>query len=60
MTRLLRAPCSTGHASLIKEEIRKLDPALETDEHVFQVAVVLMAAAFVTGPNTQRLSVFTG
>jgi hypothetical protein len=45
---------------VIKEEISRMDPELETDEHAFQVAVVLMAAAFVTGPNTQRLSAFTG
>jgi hypothetical protein len=45
---------------VIKDQIRQLDPELETDEHAFQVAVVLMAAAFVTGPNTKRLSAFTG
>jgi len=50
-----------GTLDVIKEEIRKLDPGLESDdEHAFQTAVVLMAAAFVTGPNTLRLSVFTG
>jgi hypothetical protein len=45
---------------VINDEIRRLDPGLETDEHAFQVAVVLMAAAFVTGPDMKRLSIFTG
>ena len=38
---------------VIKQEIRRLDPGLEeANEHGFQVAVVLMDAAFVTGPNS--------
>ena len=39
----------------IKEEVQLLDPNLDEDDDGFQVAVVLMSAAFVTGPNTEGL-----
>jgi hypothetical protein len=44
----------------IKEEVQRLDPNKNEDEHGFQVAVVLMSAAFVTGPDTETLAAFTG
>ena len=45
---------------LIKEGIRELDPKLESDDPAFAIAVILMAAAFVTGPDSDRLVSFTG
>ena len=45
---------------MIKEEIRTLDPELRGDDPLYQTLAVLMAAAFVTGPVTDRLSSFTG
>jgi hypothetical protein len=47
---------------IIKKEVEKLDPALagaENDE-AYQVAVILLSAAFVEGPNVDRLVKFTG
>jgi hypothetical protein len=44
----------------IKNEIQQLDPILTQDDPVFQTAVVLLAAAFATGPDTGRLVTFTG
>jgi hypothetical protein len=45
---------------VIKEEVQLLDPDLEVNEFGFQVAVVLISAALVTGPNTESLVAFTG
>jgi hypothetical protein len=45
---------------VIKEEVQLLDPNLDQDEYGFQAAVVLMSAAFVTGPDTESLAAFTG
>lgn len=45
---------------VIKQEIRNLDPELKEHDRGFRIAVVLMAAAFVTGPDVERLSDFTG
>lgn len=45
---------------VIKEEVQLLDPDLEVNEFGFQVAVVLISAALVTGPNTESLIAFTG
>jgi hypothetical protein len=45
----------------IKKEIQQLDPGLDPhDESTFRTAVVLLAAAFATGPDTERLTTFTG
>ena len=46
--------------NVIKEEVRRLDPKLRSDELGFQAAVILMAAALVKGPNTEPLASFTG
>jgi len=45
----------------IKVEVQKIDPDLnpDEDEDAFKVAVVLMAAALVTGPDVVRLATFT-
>lgn len=45
---------------VIKEEVQRIDPELDKDDDEFQTAVVLMAAAFVTGPHTESLAAFTG
>src|ERR1039458_5167557 len=45
---------------VIREEVQLLDPNLEHDDFGFQTAVILMSAAFVTGPHTERLAAFTG
>ena len=44
----------------IEQELKKLDPELDPLGPAFQSAVVLMAAAFVTGPNLAHLAFFTG
>ena len=45
----------------IKNEVQQLDPVLaQQDERAFRTAVVLLAAAFATGPDTERLARFTG
>jgi len=46
---------------VIKAEVQKIDPDLnpDGDEYSFKVAVVLMAAALVTGPDVVRLAAFT-
>jgi hypothetical protein len=43
----------------IKDEVQNLDPDLSQDDYAFQVAVLLMAAALVTGPDVSRLASFT-
>jgi hypothetical protein len=45
---------------LIKQEIQQLDPTLDQNDFGFRTAVVLMSAAFVTGPNRESLTAFTG
>ena len=45
---------------VIKQEVQKLDPSLDQNDFGFRAAVVLMAAAFVTGPNVENLAAFTG
>ena len=47
---------------VIEGEVVKLDPALkgERDDETFQTAVVLLAAAFVVGPDIDSLVAFTG
>jgi hypothetical protein len=44
----------------IKEQIRILDPELPEDDPGFQIAVVLLAAWLVTGPDIDGLFAFTG
>jgi|HubBroStandDraft_6_1064221.scaffolds.fasta_scaffold3168928_1 hypothetical protein len=39
---------------VIKEEVQLLDHDLEVNEFGFQVAVVLISAGLVTGPNTEN------
>lgn len=45
---------------VIREEVQLLDPTLDRNDLAFRVAVVLMSAAFVTGPDTESLAAFTG
>ena len=45
---------------VITDEVRRLDPDLDPSDSEFQLAVILMAAAFVTGPNTDQIASFTG
>jgi len=44
----------------IKHEVQQLDPVLNQEELAFRTAVVLLAAAFATGPDAERLVIFTG
>jgi hypothetical protein len=43
----------------IKEQVQIFDPGLKPDDYAFQAAVILMAAASVTGPYVERISCFT-
>ena len=45
---------------VIKKEVQLLDPTLDQNDFGFRAAVVLMSAAFVTGPDTGSLAAFTG
>jgi hypothetical protein len=45
---------------VIKREVQQLDPNLDQNDFGFHAAVVLMSAAFVTGPDTESLTAFTG
>lgn len=45
---------------VIKRDVQRLDSALNQNEFGFQAAVLLMSAAFVTGPDTESLATFTG
>jgi hypothetical protein len=45
---------------LIKKEFRRLDPNVQENERGFEICIVLIAAAFVIGPNIERLVSFTG
>ena len=42
----------------IKEQVQIFDPGLKPDDYAFQAAVILMAAASVTGPYVETHSVF--
>lgn len=45
---------------VITDEVRRLDLELDPSDSGFQLAVILMAAAFVTGPDIERIASFTG
>jgi hypothetical protein len=45
---------------VIKREVQQMDPALDQNDLGFRTAVVLMSAAFMTGPDTESLAAFTG
>jgi hypothetical protein len=45
---------------VITREVQQLDPNLDKNDFGFRAAVVLMSAAFVTGPETESLATFTG
>jgi hypothetical protein len=44
----------------IKAAIQDLDPQLDRKSREFRLPVILMAAAFVVGPDIDRLASFTG
>ena len=44
----------------IKKIVKEFDPKLDQSSDTFKVAVILLTAALVTGPNTVRVRKFTG
>src|ERR1700730_5635785 len=55
-----RSVVKNASLDVIKREVEKLDPNLDQSDFGFRAAVVLMSAAFVTGPDTESLAAFTG
>jgi hypothetical protein len=49
-----------NYLDLIKAEIKRLNISSTSDDQDFQTVVILLAAAFLAGPNTDRLISLTG
>jgi hypothetical protein len=55
-----KSDMKTVDVDVIKKEVQLLDPSSHQNNIGFRVAVVLMSAALVTGPDTESLAAFTG
>jgi|HubBroStandDraft_4_1064222.scaffolds.fasta_scaffold00312_9 hypothetical protein len=55
-----RSVVKNASLDVIKREVQQVDPALDQNDFGFRAGVVLMSAAFVTGPDTESLAAITG